>query len=85
MHQADLITALQQSVHVWSLVHNVQIFNFVLSCPRFSVSRVLSVQGEPDVLQPGSQQQCLRPLLRAGHPFTQQIPDVSALGAIEER
>lgn len=46
---------------------------------------MFSVQGEPDVLQPGPQQQRLRALLRAGHPLTQQISNVSALDAAEAR
>lgn len=43
-----------------------------------------SVQGEPNVVQPGSQQQCLRPLLWAGHLPPQQISDMSALDTVNK-
>lgn len=39
----------------------------------------VSLQGQPHVVQPGAQQQRLRPLLRDGQLFTRKVPDVSAV------
>lgn len=48
------------------------------------VVQLQRLQGESSVVQPSSQQQRLRPLLRAGSLPAQQISDVSALDGSED-